>query len=81
MSELRKQPTSLQDQDVKQVVLRGLALVPLFYLIVQVVQLIAGDPLVWFSQVHFIVAIFMPAVIVVGNLIVNRRAHARAERE
>jgi hypothetical protein len=70
----------LRDRGAQKIVLRGFAYVPLFYAIVQAEQALVGKPLVWFGELHFFIAIFMPLVFTIGLLIQYRRSHERVRR-
>jgi len=70
----RSQNTEVpQGESTRTIVLRGLSFIPLFYAIVQAEQWLVGKPFEWFGELHFLIAVFMPVVIVSGELILQRR--------
>jgi hypothetical protein len=69
--------TALQDESSRKIVLRGLAFIPLAYAIVQAEQWLVGKPYEWFGDTQFIVAVFMPVLLTIVQLLQYRRFHER----
>jgi hypothetical protein len=80
MTDHTHKTTALQADSPRKIVLRGLAFIPLFYAIVQAEQWLVGKPYEWFGDTHFIVAVFMPVLLTVVQLLQYRRIHEHPKR-